>query len=90
MLAGVLMLVTLSALCAPDDVVVQVVQGHKGARLAEATRQKMIALLTTLSLAWEPKIAEMPEADRLEQFALEEKLITLASEKEAAGRRSPR
>ena len=43
----------------------------------------MIALLTTLTVAWEPKIAEMPEADRLEQFALEEKLITLASEKEA-------
>ena len=45
--------------------------------------KKMIALLTTLSLAWEPKIAEMPEAERLEQFALEEKLITLASEREA-------
>ena len=44
---------------------------------------EMIALLTTLTVAWEPKVAEMPEADRLEQFALEEKLITLASEKEA-------
>ena len=55
----------------------------------------MIALLTTLSLAWELGVWERPQSNwiaeargmmpdaAVEQFALEEKLITLASEKEA-------